>query len=177
MRLFSVSVISLPEHVEKILYRTAKRFISQYHYLGYAPPGCRFALGVFVGRTLVGVMIFGRPVARLEDQDTTLELTRMALIPNTPKNSCSKALSLAEKWIKQNHPEFTRLIAYSDTEQEHKGTIYKAANWKETGKTQGHSWSCPSRRRDRGQIGGDKLKFERVFGEQKQPQPSEDKGS
>jgi len=58
-------------------------------------------------------MIWGHPIARMEEQNSTLELTRMFLF-DSPKNSESKALSLAEKWIKLNRTE-KRLIAYSDT--------------------------------------------------------------
>ena len=104
-------------------------------------------------------MMFGHPVARLEEQINTLELTRMFLF-DSPKNSESRALGLAEQWIKKNRTEL-RLIAYSDTAQGHNGTIYKAANWKQTGITKARSWNYRSKRR--GVIGGDKLKFERVI--------------
>ena len=93
-----------------------------------APCGCKFCLGIYADSELVGVMIFGHPIARMEEQDNTLELTRMFLF-DSPKNSESKALSLAEKWIKRNRTE-RRLIAYSDTAEGHTGTIYRAANWK-----------------------------------------------
>ena len=114
---------------------------------------------IFSEKLLIGVMMFGRPVARYEDQDTTLELTRMVLLPS-PKNSESRSLSLAEKWIKHN-TKFRRLIAYADSDR-HQGTIYKAANWEliqihhQTGR-----WNFRKRRRKN--AGGDKLKFERKF--------------
>ena len=104
-------------------------------------------------------MMFGHPVARLEEQNNTLELTRMFLF-DSPKNSESRALGLAERWIKKNRTE-SRLIAYSDTAQGHNGTIYKAANWVQIGITKAHSWSFRPNRK--GIIGGDKLKFERII--------------
>lgn len=127
MCLSNTAATGLPSHVSPISYRTARRIVQAHHYLGYAPPGCKVCLGVYTENELIGVMIFGRPVARKEDQDNTLELTRMFLF-DSPKNSESRALSLAEKWIQQNRNE-KRLIAYCDTAQGHTGAIYKAANW------------------------------------------------
>jgi hypothetical protein len=103
-------------------------------------------------------MIFGRPAARHEDYETTLELTRMFLFDGI-KNSESRSLSLAEKWIKKN-TKFRRLIAYADSDR-HTGMIYKAANWKMIGVTKAGSWS--NRKKRRGQIGGDKFKYERLL--------------
>ncbi len=112
---------------------------------------------------MMGVMVFGRPVARLEDQTGTLELTRMVLWPS-PKNSESRALSLAEKWLRTNAPSgIRRLIAYADSER-HTGTIYRAANWTETKRDTrrpGDGWTS---RKDRiRDAGGPKIKFERVL--------------
>ena len=162
LRLFD-PVYGLPTHVRQISFSVARRIIEQNHYLGYAPCGCKFCLGVFCDAELMGVMIFGRPIARLEDQTNTLELTRMFLY-DSPKNSESRALGLAEKWIKKNRTE-SRLIAYSDTAQGHKGTIYKAANWKEVGTVRytKDSVGWGNRPNRRGLIGGNKIKFERII--------------
>jgi len=150
----------LPNNIKKISYKDARRIIERNHYLGYAPCGCKFCLGVFADSELVGVMIWGHPIARMEKHDNTLELTRMFLF-DSPKNSESKSLSLAEKWIKKNRPE-KRLIAYSDTDEGHLGTIYKAANWKMVKEVPIGNWS-KSRVGRRGSIGGIKYKFERLF--------------
>ena len=125
-KLITVEIDKLPTHTRKISYKDARRIIEQNHYLGYAPCGCKFCLGIYADSELIGVMIWGHPIARMEEQDNTLELTRMFLF-DSPKNSESRALSLAEKWIKLNRTE-RRLIAYSDTAEGHLGTIYRAAN-------------------------------------------------
>jgi DNA (cytosine-5)-methyltransferase 1 len=151
----------LPTHVKTISWKTARRMIEKHHYLGYAPCGCKFALGIYVETELIGTMVFGHPTARLEDQKNTLELTRMFLF-DSPKNSESRSLGLAERWIKKNRSE-TRLISYADTAQGHKGTIYKAANWVQVGITESGSWIRDGRPNRRGIIGGRKLKFERII--------------
>lgn len=154
------NINKIPTHAKLISYKSARRIIEQNHYLHYAPCGCKFCLGIYCDTQLVGAMIWGHPTARLEEQINTLELTRMFLY-DSPKNSESRALSLAEKWIKKNRHE-RRLIAYSDTNEGHTGCIYKAANWKNIGITKASSWS-KSRSNRRGIIGGDKLKFERII--------------
>jgi hypothetical protein len=156
--LINIEINKLPTHVQKISFKVACIIIKQNHYLGYAPCGCKFCLGVYVDSELIGVMIWGRPIARMEEQNNTLELTRMFLF-DSPKNSESRTLSLAERWIKQNRPE-RRLIAYSDTAAGHLGTIYRAANWKLVKEVPIGDWRSGGRKR-RGIIGGKKLKFER----------------
>lgn len=155
-----VEAVIIPTEVRQISWKSARRMIEQHHYLRYAPCGHKFSLGIYAGEQLIGVMIFGRPVARKEDQENTLELTRMFLY-DSPKNSESRSLSLAEKWIRKNRHE-TRLIAYSDPEVGHKGIIYRAANWRYVGMSRLWSWS-KSRPNRRGEIGGRKLKFERMI--------------
>ena len=159
-KLQEVEIEKLPTHVRIIKYKEARRIIELNHYLGYAPCGCKFCLGVYADSELVGVMIWGHPIARMEEQDNTLELTRMFLF-DSPKNSESKALSLAEKWIKSNRTE-KRLIAYSNTAEGHQGTIYRAANWQLIAEVRAESWIRKGRDR-KGMIGGKKLKFERCI--------------
>ena len=160
-KLISVEINKLPTHARKISYKIARKIIEMNHYLGYAPCGCKFCLGVYADTDLIGVMIWGHPIARMEEQENTLELTRMFLF-DSPKNSESKALSLAEKWIKLHRTE-RRLIAYSDTAEGHRGIIYRAANWKLTKEVPVGDWKSGGRKR-RGIIGGVKLKFERCIG-------------
>jgi len=148
--------------VRPVPYRVARAFVERHHYLGYAPPGARACLGVWYGDRLVGVLMFGRPSARLEDQEHTVELTRMVLLDECPRNSESRALALAAKWIRGNMPEIRRLIAYADPSRGHRGTVYLAAGWKFVGRTAGGRWARPGRpRRDASTV--PKLKFEKVF--------------
>ena len=161
--LYPHSLEAVPDEVKPVPWKVAKRIIEHFHYLKFAPAIHKFSLGVYLEGDLCGVLMFSKPCARLEDQENTLELSRMFLFDG-PKNSESKALSLAEKWIKQN-TEFDRVISYADTEI-HAGTIYKAANWKAVGLTRPHTWNSAARtdsRHRRGIIGGKKIKFERII--------------
>lgn len=160
-KILDIDIVILPTHVRRIKWKIAKRIIEHNHYLGYAPCGCKFCLGIYADNELLGVMIFGHPIARMEDQKNTLELSRMFLF-FSPKNSESKSLSLAEKWIRRNRPE-RRLIAYSDISEGHLGTIYRAANWTFCKNIPVGDWNSGGRKRRHGIIGGEKNKFERLL--------------
>ena len=80
----------------------------------------------------VAVATWGRPIARMEDQVSTLELTRQAHGPAAPRNTGTWMLGKMRRWIRENMPEITRLISYQDADKHH-GTIYKADNWRITG--------------------------------------------
>lgn len=82
----------------------------------------------------LAVATWGRPIARLEDQITTLELTRQANGPYAPRNSSTFMLGRMRRWIRANMPNIKRLISYQDADR-HLGTIYKADNWRCVGET------------------------------------------
>jgi len=104
------------------------------------------------------VLMFTNPIARLEDQERTLELHRMVLLDAAPRNSPSRCLAIARRLIRRLYPDVKRLIAYADPGVGHTGTVYRAAGWQYTGKTRGGSWEYRHGRQDRAR--GPKLKFE-----------------
>ncbi|MEO0190953.1 MAG: XF1762 family protein [candidate division WOR-3 bacterium] len=123
-------------------------FLNRYHYLGQVQ-GWRYAFAIKYKDEIVGCAVFGRPIARLEDQRNTLELTRFVLIDECPQNSESYVLGRLIKLLRKEG--WKRFIAYSDIEVGHKGTIYKATNWKQVGITGGRDWTHrPGRKCDVG---------------------------
>ena len=102
--------------------------IDQWHSLLRHSQGWKVAFVLSDGIVLVGVATWGRPVARLEDQKTTLELTRMALSDDAPYNAATYFSGRMRKWIRENMPDIKRLISYQD-EIAHDGAFYKADNW------------------------------------------------
>lgn len=95
------------------------------------------------------VAIWSNPVARLLPQREWLELRRMAIAPDAPKNTASRMLAVMTRLIRQNRPNVVRLVSYQDTEV-HTGCIYKAAGWKPaTGiSIRSRSWNNKTRRRN-----------------------------
>ena len=144
------------EHTE-----TIDNWIKERHYLRSVPPGARLRLAFYddIARTaykpykiiveerLIGAMMWGRPSARLLNQETILELTRMFFIDDTEHCIESKALAMARKYIRKRLPKIRGLLAYSSTGENHKGIIYSADNWFQFGIGKGHNWNSKSRTR------------------------------
>ena len=109
-----------------------------------------------------GVAIWSSPVAanRLKDGQSLLELRRLALSPECPKNTATWMLARMQEDIQTRFPEVIRLISYQDTEVHH-GTIYKAANWFLANlPTEGQDWDSGSRVRNKPQSSAPKARWE-----------------
>jgi len=127
------------------------------HYLGNAPPGCLFAVGVTraiqglfgLDRSdeLLGLCLVSRPVARRLPQDGTIgEITRMWLAPGLPYGTASRVLMYAANLGAARGMQ--ALIAYHDRTR-HTGCIYKKAGFKKDGTTapgKGKGWGNRSDR-------------------------------
>jgi hypothetical protein len=76
------------------------------------------------------VAIWSSPIAanRMKDGDFALELRRLAIAPDAPKNTASRMLSVTRKQIKKIMPHIKLFVSYQDTDV-HCGTIYKASGW------------------------------------------------
>jgi hypothetical protein len=90
---------------------------------------------------LVGVCVYTRPAGAAaaqkyypQDSDKCLELRRLCLIDETPKNAESYFVSRTIKWLKRN-TDWKFIVSYADPEQGHQGVIYRAANFKYEGVT------------------------------------------
>ena len=123
----------------------AKDLIIKNHY-SHKWTSCRYAIGLFdpsiksndlfdKGK-LIGVAVYGFPVGRqtvksitpnLENNEV-LELTRLWLEDDAPKNSESYFLGKTFDWLRKN-TDIKVLISYSDPMQDHLGIIYQATNW------------------------------------------------
>ena len=67
----------------------ANAFIEGHHRHNKKVVGYRFAIGAVENGQLVGVAIVGRPVARKLDDGITCEVTRLCVLPDAPRNTCS----------------------------------------------------------------------------------------
>ena len=122
-----------------------RNFLRRWHYADHVDVQEKETFGLFREGTflpeLVGVCIYTRPAGPSaaqkyypQDPDKCLELRRLCLIDDTPKNAESFFVSRTLKWLKKN-TEWKFVVSYADPEQGHKGTIYRAANFKYEGVT------------------------------------------
>jgi hypothetical protein len=114
----------------------AKQFVKM-HYLGNFPPDSRFVYIVKKKMTdePVGTVIYGTPMfaARnflkgVVDPREILELKRLFLLGEVPKNAESFVIAKANKMIKQDSPTTKVILTFADERQGHKGSIYQATN-------------------------------------------------
>ena len=125
---------------------TVRKFLKNWHYSEYVNVQskhtfCLFREGNFGLPELVGVCIYTRPAGPTAGQsywpsapDKVLELRRLCLIDDTPKNAESYFVSRTIKWLKRN-TDWEYIISYADAEQGHTGVIYRASNFNYLGKT------------------------------------------
>jgi len=96
--------------------------------------GISFCLKAIYNDNVLAGVVVGNPRHRNKYGDKCVEIRRMACVDELPKNSESWLLSKTLWYIKKN-TDTTRVISYSDQSVGHKGTIYKAANFKLIGET------------------------------------------
>jgi len=114
----------------------AGKLISMYHYIGTMAPGCRHIFELINPDTgeIVGAAQVGVCAGRLAMKGRALEIRRFVLIPGLPKNTASFFLGYIVRWFKKNS-KIKKLISYADQNENHKGTIYKAANFSYVGES------------------------------------------
>jgi hypothetical protein len=93
------------------------------------------------------IAMWSSPIAanRIANGSQCLELRRMAIAPNAPKNTASRMLGIMARIIRKERLDIMRLLSYQDTEV-HKGTIYAAAGWKAVRTSNFVSWDKHSKR-------------------------------
>jgi hypothetical protein len=125
---------------------TVRKFLKRWHYSDYVNiqakhTFCLFRDGNFGIPDMVGVCIYTRPAGPSAGQsyypeapDKVLELRRLCLIDDTPKNAESFFVSRTIKWLKGN-TDWEFILSYADMEQGHSGVIYRASNFQYLGVT------------------------------------------
>lgn len=143
-------------HLQPVTLKEANRFIEQHHRHHLPPQGAKFAIAVNDGEKVVGVIVVGRPVARLFDDGFTAEVTRCCT--DGTKNAASMLYGAA--WRAARAMGYRRLVTYTlNTEP---GTSLKAAGWKLIGQAGGGTWNRKARPRVDTHPTGQKLLWENV---------------
>lgn len=115
----------------------AREIVRKLHYSGKVCQNSIIHLGVFAGDSLLGAMQFGTPIDKRRTiplvQGTRwrgmLELNRMAFSDVLPKNSESRALSVALRMIRKQYPFIEWILSFADACQCGDGTIYRASGF------------------------------------------------
>jgi len=156
--MFSLDDLRVAEVSGKGASKKIDHIIERNHYLRSVPdPSVKHRYVISFGLSgVVGAGVWGKPVARMEDQEDTVELLRFWTSNCTPKNTESKALGMMMREMEEKG--YDRMIAYASSGENHQGTIYKATNWELSKEfSRSATWENRSDRNDRDKT--DKRKF------------------
>jgi len=155
----------------------ADALIKRVHYSGKVVNNSQVHIGVFYGGRLEGAMQFGPSLDKRKImglvRDTPwngfIELNRMASTEALPRNSESRALSIALRMLRKHAPHLQWVVTFADGAQCGDGTIYRAAGFVLTSiKRNTQIWAAPDgetntrlvltdTRRPAGQVALDKI--------------------
>ena len=95
--------------------------------------GISVCFAMLLNNELVGGSVLGKP-RHEKKYKNCIDIRRMACLDDAPFNSESWFLGSILNWLKIN-TEYDNVLSYSDLTQGHIGTIYKASNFVDSGRT------------------------------------------
>lgn len=121
--------------------KDANACIRRYHYSGSVVNNSQLHIGVFYRGRLEGAMQFGPSLDKRKIMGLVagtlwngfLELNRMAFSANLPRNSESRAISVAMRMIRKYAPHVQWVVSFADGAQCGDGAIYRASGFVLTG--------------------------------------------
>ena len=121
----------------------ANHFVANFHRHNKPVQGAKFAIGASDGSRLVGVAICGNPVSATLMDGFTLEVTRVCVLDDAPKNTCS--FLYGRCWRIWQQMGGRRMVTY--TLQTESGSSLKGAGWKIVGEVKPHNnWVTKAKR-------------------------------
>lgn len=140
-----INVKEIPNEQTKFTYtirevdkEIALKMIKQFHYSNTLPKINKYYIGFFLEDRLVGLVTLGygtRPLHTIKrifpslDTKDYLEIGRMCMTEDMPKNSESQMISQLIKWIKKNIPSLKILFTWADGMLGKPGYVYQASNF------------------------------------------------
>lgn len=115
----------------------ANALVRKVHYSKKVAPNSQIHMGVFYNGKLEGALQFGPSMDKRRTQGLVkgtawngfVELNRMAFSEALPRNSESRAISVALKMLKKHAPHLDWVISFADGTQCGDGTIYRASGF------------------------------------------------
>lgn len=75
-----------------------------------------------------GVAIYSQPIIASLCDGETIELRRLAICDDAPKNTATRMMAVTRRMLKKKWPHLSRIVSYQAIDVHH-GTIYKADGW------------------------------------------------
>lgn len=117
--------------------KDANALVKRWHYSGKVVNNSQVHLGVFLDGKCGGVMQFGNSIDKRKTMGLVegtgwnefIELNRMAFADWLPRNSESRAISYAFRWMRKQYPHIKWCVSFADGAQCGDGTIYRASGF------------------------------------------------
>ena len=130
--------------VKPISSQDASRIVRACHYSGKVVQNSQLHFGVFLDGKCGGAMQFGPSLDKRKmlglvqgtNWNGFIELNRMAFADWLPRNSESRAISVAMRLIRKSYPHIEWVVSFADGTQCGDGTIYRASGFFLTGITE-----------------------------------------
>lgn len=139
--------------VKDVAPKEAREFIARHHYAKGSSLTRVYSHGLYRkedSETLWGVALWLPPTrvaaesVNKEVWQKVLSLSRLACLPEAPKNAASFLLARSVDMIRRDG-RFVSLVTYADERMGHTGAIYRAANWTYVGRMKGSpAWIDPA---------------------------------
>lgn len=117
--------------------KDANALVKRWHYSGKVVNNSQVHLGVFLDGKCGGVMQFGPSLRKCKIMGLVtgtgwnefIELNRMAFADWLPRNSESRAIGYAFRWMRKQYPHIKWCVSFADGTQCGDGTIYRASGF------------------------------------------------
>ncbi len=158
----STPTSALQLQFREIDFRTAKALIRLWHSRlpRLTSPQCRVSYSAEHDGIFFAVAVWRNPIARNLPQYEWIELNRMAVAPDAPRNTPSRMLAWMARDIRKRFPDVTRLVSYQDTSV-HTGGIYRGSGWTPTVLGIGDDWVRKNRTSKESQSTAPKQRWEK----------------
>ena len=140
--------------LKPISLKEANAFVAIHHRHLQKVVGHKLSIGIEKNAELRGVVIAGRPSARMLDNGYTLEVTRCCT--DGVRNGCSKLYAAA--WRAAKSMGYNRMVTY--ILESESGVSLNASGFRMVGESKGGTWSRKNRKRRNPVQGGHKKRFE-----------------
>ncbi len=123
--------------VKIIKRKKAVDVIKKNHYSKKVTPNGYLNIGIFIDNCMVGVLMFGHlfnasyhsKIVSGGNSCNAMELNRMWINDNAPKNTASKAISYSIKLIKKKYSNIKWIQSFADERCKRFGVVYQACSF------------------------------------------------
>jgi hypothetical protein len=156
--------------------RRARTFIARHHAHCGPPVTWRVGASIWNGRTLLGVVTVGNPVAPGLRGKGVLEVNRLCIRRDVPAALRWNAASMLYGWTAREAAKrgWWKIITYTRADEE--GTSLRAAGWREEARVRGRGWTSQKRRRSNRNAWVDKTRSGKELTHDRHPSAQKSRG-